>query len=279
MKKVFLIGIILILGISTYYGRTIYKQEEVKSLILYGNIEIRQVDLSFRVSGRIKSMYFEEGDIAQKDDLLAELDDTPYKIVVDKTTAEIAQNQALYNNAVSKYKRNKPLCEKSIVSQQECDDIFNNMNGTKAGLEASQAANKQALNDLKDTQMYAPDTGIIMTRIQEPGAVVNAAQAIYTMSKDNPIWIRAYIPEPQLGNVKYGTKATIHTDSIDPQTQQKRTYDGYVGYISPVAEFTPKTVETSELRTDLVYRIRVYINNSDEYLKQGMPATVEILIQ
>lgn len=114
------------------------------------------------------------------------------------------------------------------------------MNGAKAALDAALAADEHARNNLNDTKMYAPDSGIIMTRIQEPGAVVGTAQPVYTMSKKTPLWIRAYIPETQLANVKYGTAAQIITDSVNPDNGQARAYNGYVGYISPVAEFTPK---------------------------------------
>ena len=115
-----------------------------------------------------------------------------------------------------------------------------------------------------------------MTRIQEPGAVVTPSQPVLTMAKNKPMWVRAYIPEPNLANVKYGLKVKVFTDTTNPQTGKNREYTGWVGYISPVAEFTPKTVQTTDLRTDLVYRIRVYIYDTDEYLRQGMPVTIKI---
>ena len=96
------------------------------------------------------------------------------------------------------------------------------------------------------------------------------------MTKTTPVWIRAYVNETDLGNIKYGQKTKVYTDSINPNTGEKRSYEGYIGYISPVAEFTPKTVQTTDLRTDLVYRIRVYIDNVDDYLRQGMPTTIKI---
>ena len=68
----------------------------------------------------------------------------------------------------------------------------------------------------------------------------------------------------------------VVSDSIDPKTNNKKEYKGYIGYISSVAEFTPKTVQTENLRTSLVYAIRVYINDADDYLKQGMPVTVRL---
>ncbi len=82
--------------------------------------------------------------------------------------------------------------------------------------------------------------------------------------------------ESYLGNIKNNMEVKVVTDSTDKQTNSKKEYSGYIGYVSSVAEFTPKTVQTENLRTSLVYAIRVYINDADEYLKQGMPVTVKI---
>ena len=117
---------------------------------------------------------------------------------------------------------------------------------------------------------YAPNDGIILT-IREPGSVVREADAVYTLSLISPIWIRAFIAEPDLGIVFPGMEAEIYTD-----TKKGTPYKGHVGFISPVAEFTPKTVETTQLRTDLVYRLRIIAENPDQGLRQGMPVTVKL---
>lgn len=96
------------------------------------------------------------------------------------------------------------------------------------------------------------------------------------MAKTHPVWIRAYVNETDLGNIKYGMKVKVLTDTINPNTGEQRVYDGQIGYISPVAEFTPKTVQSTDIRTSLVYRIRVYIQDTDEFLRQGMPTTIKI---
>ena len=137
-------------------------------------------------------------------------------------------------------------------------------------------AAKIAENKLAYTKLIAPEEGIIISRAQEPGATVNASQTIYTLSKVKPMWIRTYISEKQLGNVYPDMPATVLTDTTDPKTGERRTYKGRVGYISPTAEFTPKTVQTEELRTDLVYQIRVYVDEPDKFLRQGMPTTIKL---
>lgn len=275
MKVKLIILILLIVGVSTYFYIT-RKVENKNELTLFGNIEIRQMDLSFRVEGKIAQMLAEEGDKIQKGQLIASLESTTYQANYEKSVADIALNKSQSATAMEKYQRHLPLCKDETTSKQECDELLNSKNTAKSALEAALATSKGAKKNLDDTKIYAPTDGIVMTRIQEPGAVVEPSQAIYTIAKSKPVWVRAYIPETNLANVKYGMKVKVLTDTINPETGKPREYTGWVGYISPVAEFTPKTVQTEDLRTDLVYRIRVYIYDIDEYLRQGMPVTIKI---
>lgn len=272
------IFIILLLICITAIAYVYYKSHKSNKdeLTLYGNIEIRQVDLGFRIEGKIAKMLFEEGDKVKKGDLVAYLDDSTYSANYQKSLAEIQRTKAASIDALSRYKRNVPLCLDNTTSKQDCDNILNAKNETKAAFNSSIASAKYAKANLDDTRIIAPCSGTIMTRVQEPGAIAIPGQPIYTLAKDKPIWIRAYIPETNLANVKYGMKVKVLTDTINPQTNLPREYVGWVGYISPVAEFTPKTVQTTDLRTDLVYRIRVYVYDIDEYLRQGMPVTIKI---
>lgn len=240
-------------------------------LVLYGNIEIRQVDLGFRVAGRIQKMFFEEGDFIKKGDLLAILDNTPYVDVLHQAKANAAAKKVAHKNAAVIFERNYPLCLDTTISKQQCDDFLTAKNQSKADYDAAVAKVASAKTDLRDTAIYAPCDGTVMTRIQEPGSIVSPTQSIYSVAKSKPVWVRAYVPEPDLGRIKYGMKVAVYNDS-----RPKKPYTGWIGFISPIAEFTPKEVETVTLRTDLVYRIRVYIYDVDEYLRQGMPVTVKI---
>lgn len=247
-----------------------------KELTLFGNIEIRQLDLSFQVQGKIKDMFKEEGDYVQKGELIAVIDDRDYRANYNKASANVEVALALKNDAKSKYERQIELCKNNITSKQECTTLLNTKDKTAADYNAMVAQKEYAKNQLDYTKLFAPDEGIIMIRIQEPGATVQTGHGIYTMAKTKPVWVRAYINEVDLGNVKYGQKVKVLTDTIDPKTGRNREYEGQVGYISPVAEFTPKTVQSTDIRTSLVYRIRVYIYDIDEYLRQGMPVTIKI---
>ncbi|MCD7740577.1 MAG: efflux RND transporter periplasmic adaptor subunit, partial [Candidatus Gastranaerophilales bacterium] len=266
--------LILAILVCLYYAKQ--DKNDTKELTLYGNIEIRQVDMSFQVSGQIKEMLKEEGDSVTKGELIALMDDKDYKANADKAEAEAERTLALKNDAQQQYERNYPLCSDNTVSKQDCDTLKNTKDRTKADYDAAIAERDYSKNQLEYTKIYAPEEGIVTVRVQEPGATVTKGQSVYTISKNKPVWIRAYVNETDLGNISYGMKAKILTDSKDPKTGRIREYEGYVGYISPVSEFTPKTVQTADLRTDLVYRIRVYVDDVDEFLRQGMPVTIKI---
>lgn len=276
MKKRAIVAILILLIIAAAVCLLTKKKPNPDELTLYGNIEIRQVDLSFQVPGQISLMLKEEGDSVKKGELVALLDDRDYKSNLEKAAADVLKTSALSKDASSKYARQAPLCADSTVSKQECDTLLNTKNKTKADYDAAVAQKTFAKNQLDYTKIYAPDDGTITVRVQEPGATVNKGQVVYTIAKTKPVWIRAYVNESDLGNIKYGMKARVLTDSKDPKTGQNREYEGRIGYISPVAEFTPKTVESTDLRTDLVYRIRVYVDEIDDFLRQGMPTTIKI---
>lgn len=275
MKKIIIALLLIVLtGTALYVFK--HKKKNPNELTLFGNIEIRQVDLSFQVGGKILKMLKEEGDSVKTGEVVAIMDDRDYKANYEKSNAEADMTKAMSENALSQYERNAPLCPENTISKEECDNLLHTKDETTASYKAALAAKQAAKNNLDYTKVYAPEEGIVTVRIQEPGAVVNEGQPIYTVAKDKPIWIRTYVSETDLGNIKYGMKAKVLTDSVDPSTGKKREYDGWIGYISPVAEFTPKTVQTEDLRTDLVYRVRVYVYDVDKYLRQGMPTTVKV---
>ncbi len=141
----------------------------------------------------------------------------------------------------------------------------------RAKLRAKKAAVSLARIQLKDTKVYAPADGVIQDRIMEPGDMAFPNTPVLTLARTNPVWVRAYIPEANLGKIRLGMKAVITTDSFPG-----RKYKGWVGYISPTAEFTPKNVESPDLRTRLVYQARIFACNPRKELRLGMPATVTV---
>ena len=275
-KKILLLIIVILAVIICFFALKKENKENETELTLYGNIEIRQVDLSFQVPGLVSKLLKEEGDTVKKGELVAVMDESDYDANFKRATAEVDRTLAVQKDATDKYNRYAPLGVDDTVSKQEVESLYNAQNKANAYYKAAVANKDYLSNQLKYTKLYAPEDGTIMVRVVEPGSNVQKGQPVYTMAKTNPVWVRAYINEKELGNIKYGQKVNVYTDTVNPQTGEKREYKGQIGYISPVAEFTPKTVQSTDIRTDLVYRIRVYIDDTDEFLRQGMPVTIKV---
>ncbi|MDR3108258.1 MAG: efflux RND transporter periplasmic adaptor subunit [Planctomycetaceae bacterium] len=292
-----------------------------KTMTLYGNVEIRRVNLGFNVFGQIVEMPFKEGDKILRNSVVARLDRQPYQDDVEIAAAqvkraeanlkklqtgnrpqEIAQAHATLNERIAtldvlnaEVRRAHLLIDKQNISPQEFDNVIASQKEATArkqlaeetlnlliegfrqeDIDAGEAQFAEAKANLKRTQtllgyteLHCPNDGILLTRVEEPGAVVNQGQTVLVLSLQDEVWVYVYLPEPDLGKIAPGMKAKIYTDSAPD-----KPYGGQVGYISPEAEFTPKNVETPRLRTDLVYRVRIIADNPDDGLRQGMPVTV-----
>ena len=314
-----------------YFAITFWRDKQNQTLVLYGNVDIRQVDLGFRVSGRLLKMLFEEGDEIKTGDLIAVLDKGPYEASLAAAQGELAQaaanyaklkhgnryqeieearatvreRQATFENAEILFKRQSEQIKVGSTSQQAYDDALANkiaadallknakealslaeegfrqedIDAGRAALETAKAQLESAKINLQDTEILSPSDGIILTRVREPGAIVAPESIVYTLTLHYPVWIRAYVSETDLGRIKPGMEALVTTDA-----NPDKPFKGQIGFISPQAEFTPKTVETPELRTDLVYRIRIVVNDPEGIivndpegqLRQGMPVTAKI---
>lgn len=216
---------------------------------------------------------------------------------IEQARAQLREREAAFENAQRIYLRRADLVRKGTVSQQEYEDALSARDEAKARLataretlnlalqgfreedvmearatvDAAEAKVALARTRLADTAIEAPADGTVLTRVREPGAIVAQGAPVYSLSLDKPVWIRTYVDEPRLGHIHPGMAVKVFTDS-----RPQRPYRGQVGYISPQAEFTPKNVETTELRTDLVYRLRVIVADPDKGLRQGMPVTVRV---
>ncbi|MBU6383362.1 MAG: efflux RND transporter periplasmic adaptor subunit [Verrucomicrobia bacterium] len=269
LKLLFCIGCVTIAILVTYF--ILKEKKEDGELTLYGNVDVRLVDIGFRVPGRVQQLFFEEGDLVKEGQLMCLLDKTPYDAEYNQAAANV--NATLANLKLSEIllKRRKELIGIGGVSQEDVDSAQANFDQLVANLQLSEASLAVQRDNLTYTEVLAPTDGIILSRIREPGTVVNPGDPVYTLSVLSPVWIRAFVDEPDLGKIYYGMPAEITTDTKDAPV-----YKGQIGFISPMAEFTPKTVETTQLRTDLVYRLRIYAENPDWRLKQGMPVTVKL---
>lgn len=273
MKRIFaaLILVLLAFGFYWLYAQRYTTLPSGDEITLYGNVDIRQVDIAFRVPGQVAQMFFQEGDMVPKGALVAVLDKTPYDHQVRQAEASLDGAKVSLKIADNLLKRRKELIGTGSVSQEDIDTTESTRDLQAAAVQQAEALLAVAKNNLLYTEAYAPTVTSVLTRIREPGSVVKAADPVYTLSVTSPVWIRAYIDEPNLGVVYPGMTAEVITDTVDG-----RIYQGKVGFISPVAEFTPKSVETTQLRTSLVYRIRVYVDHPDFGLRQGMPVTIKL---
>lgn len=328
MKKIIpVIVLIAGAGVAAWWydvpARLGWQTETHREFVLYGDVDIRQVSLGFRVNGRIEKLAVDEGDVIRSGELLAKLDAQPYgyaareaeanvaalratleKLKAGPRPTEIAKARAVYNesladlhNADLALDRAQQLRPQGTISQANLDqataskamaaaradsanealklleegsraeDIAN----AAAQLRAAEATLDSARTSLEDTELRAPNDGVILSRVRETGAVVSPADTVFVLSLTQPVWVRAYVAEPDLGRIHPGMKVEVTSD-----TRPKEAYQGTIGFISPVAEFTPKSVETPELRTDLVYRLRVVIDEPGPDLRQGMPVTVRL---
>jgi HlyD family secretion protein len=290
--------------------------------MLYGNVEIRQVDLSFNAEGTVLDMPKREGDRVKQGETIAELDPATYQSALDlaiarrdaakaqldvllagtrpeqieQARANLAAAQASFANAEATFERQKSLTASNASTKQLLDDARMALDTGRARLDQMQAALTEAVNgprpediaaaraqlraadatvdlsrtQLSHTRLVAPANGTIMTRVIEPGTVVLPATNVYSMALDDEVWVRSFAPEPLLPRVAPGSEVTLSADGVD------RTYRGRIGYVSPAAEFTPKTVETPELRTQLVYRLRIRVEDPDDAVRQGMPITIRL---
>lgn len=274
IKRRILIGLIGIgLGVGlTYWWFKVNKDSEAeKELVLYGNVDIREVRLAFNGSEHISEILVEEGDQVKAGQLLARLDNEYLQVRLERARADLVALKAEAHAAVLSYQRIQALAARKLASAEEAEEADAKRRAASAHVDAAEAVVAEAEQALKDAQLYAPMDGIIRDRIVEVGDFVTPQTPVLTLALLEPVWVRTYLPETYLGKVKPGAPAHISTDSFP-----NKVYQGWVGYISPTAEFTPKNVETPELRTRLVYQVRVHVCNPQFELRLGMPATVTI---
>lgn len=144
---------------------------------------------------------------------------------------------------------------------------------------AQAEASLQAIHDeearleylLSQYELCAPSPGVIRTRLLEVGDMASPAAPVFKLSLLERKWIRVYVKEADLGRIREGQTARVAIDSAP-----ERPLAGQVGYIADTAEFTPKTVQTEELRPSLVYEVRILVEDPGNILRLGMPATVQV---
>jgi len=301
LKKVLPVLIVLVLfaGLSLYFFK---KQESAKGLlILHGRVEGKEMNIGSKVQGRIIRLYKRESDPVKKGELLAELRQDEYLAMLSSAQKEaqaaeetvlmaqsyLLKSQAKLEQAKRDLERYRALFQEGLVSKRDIEIAELNYTSALSELKVNekyvaQAKAKQssALQRLKEvevsyreTKIYTPADGVILSRVAEEGEVVNPGQVIYTMVDLNKLYIKVYIPEPELGKVKLGQQARIYVDAY-----LDRYFNGTLTRVYEQAEFTPKNVETKDERVKLVFGAEVSVDNPEGLLKPGMPADVVLKI-
>ncbi|RZB38320.1 MAG: HlyD family secretion protein [Desulfobacteraceae bacterium Eth-SRB2] len=234
-----------------------------------------------------------EAQIAAQQEVVKRLEAGTRPQEIEQARAEVLAAKAIVRNSMLNFERISKTS--GATSQQALDNARAQFDVDQAQLKVKEkalnlalegprkediAAAKNTLEALKaflsllkirlaDMTLISPSPGIIRNRILEPGEMASPNQPVVTLMLTDPKWVRSYVSEPDLGRINLGMKAKILSDSFPDQS-----FEGWIGFISPVAEFTPKTVETEDLRTKLVYEVRVFVHDSKDLLRLGMPVTV-----
>ena len=323
----YLLGILVIAAIAGLFVYLLTREKEGGNpyLKVSGNIETTEVDVGFKIPGRIVSISVQEGDWVEKEKVLAKLDDEDLrqrfelaqatlrsaqarltKLLTGSRPEEIREAEASFQqaqfdfwNKEAHYERVKVLFEKGVIPKETLDNAetgFKVARATvqrakesfqlvkkgprnediedgKAQVEQAQASLRLTETQLSYTVLHSPIPGVVLVKSGETGEVVNPGTSILTLADIESVWLKAYIPEPDLSRIKWGQEVSITTD-LKPQ----KIYKGKISFISSQAEFTPKQIQTEKERVTLVYRIKIDIPNPDRELKPGMPADGKILL-
>jgi len=230
-------------------------------------------------------MPVDEGSAVKSGTVVATLDDSDYKLGLRRAQAEYAAAKAMVTQAKAHLNLTKSelgritrLADKNLVSPQALEQAQTNNEAAAADLQRANAQVKVttsaldiAQHQLNYVQLTAPNDGIISSRLAEVGEVVPAGKPVFSLAETTRPWVRAYLNETDLSRVRLGQDAEVRVDGMPD-----KVFKGRLSFISPKAEFTPKTVETHALRVDLVYRVRVEVSNPDGALKIGMPADIRL---
>jgi HlyD family secretion protein len=238
-----------------------------------------------------------EAQVASQRQVVARLEAGSRPEEIRKAQADVQAARVDAANALAHYRRQEELVAQHFVAQQQLDDARFALDAARARLKATEealrlvelgpraediaaaratlkayeAAAAVARRDVREGSLIAPSDGVVENRILEVGDMASPQKPVYTLALTAPVWIRTYVAEPDLGKIHLGARAEITTDSY-PDLRER----GWIGFVSPTAQFTPKSVETREVRTALVYQLRVFVCNPRQQLRLGMPATVVI---
>ena len=209
--------------------------------------------------------------------------------------ANTAAAQSAYDKAQRDYSRSQALVTYGAIAASAYDDAVTARKSAEAQLNAAseqelllqngpryeevqsaqeEVTRQQAVIDMsqeavQDLTVYCPLDGFILTKNFEPGEYVNAGSPIATVADMSDCWVKVYVSSSELGTLAVGQKATVRIDALPSQA-----FTGHIKEISDKAEYTPRQSITKNERANLVFYVKVAIDNRDGIMKPGMPADV-----
>lgn len=267
----------------------------------FGNFETTELFLAAEVPGKILQMTKSEGQSFQQNEQLASIDTNQLHLKKQQLLATIdalksklqnvpVQLEVFYDqksNLTRELNRVSQLLTDSAATQKQYDDLKGQLEVTNSQIAATESqlstTNRGLLAEIKPlrwqiaqvedqiqrSQVKAPISGVILERYKEPGELVNPGQPLYKIANMDQLVLRAYVAEDQLTSFQTGDQVTVRAD----KGAQLQDYKGIIQWISPKAEFTPKIIQTKEERINLVYAVKIAVEN-DGSLKLGMPGEV-----
>lgn len=321
--------LLVLAGLAWFWWQRDAANENPHTLVLFGNVDQRQVSLAFNTAERIAELAVREGDKVSAGQVLGRLDVRTPRLRVTQAEAqigvagqalarlkagsrpeEIAQARAALAAAaadaefaaqqLARLQAARDETRGRGVAQQDVDNAaarrkvalaqrdsadkalalaiagprVEDIRQAEAQLAAARADKALAERQIEESELKAPIAAVVRSRLLEPGDIASPQRPVFTLAIVQPKWVRTYVPEPRLSQIRPGMAAQVSTDSAPD-----KPLAGRIGFIASVAEFTPKTVQTEELRTSLVYEVRIEVDDPADTLRLGMPATVRIDLQ
>jgi HlyD family secretion protein len=273
-KRLILAGIVLMVGIVIALFLRFVNSHGQDALMLSGNVEVTEVNLGFKVAGRVQRLFTDEGRAVAQGDRIAALDSAELESLVNQNKASVRNAEAQLEKARKDHDRFTTLYRDGVIASQQMDATKAAYDAATSQLQLSRAALRTSAVRLKDSVVYAPLHGVVLKKNVEEGETVAAGEPVMTIGDLKNPWVKVYIKEDNLGFIKLGQKAEVQVDSFPG-----KKYEGTITYISSEAEFTPRTVQTREERVKLVFGVKVNVKNQHAELKPGMPADVKILLK
>jgi len=321
------LGALVAVGVAAYgYVAFFQATDDPNFVRVSGNLEVTDVEVSFRMPGWVEARPIAEGESIGQGDVVARLESTELAQEVALRTAEVAAFQAELDALVAGSRPQEIAAARAAVARAKAEveraklefgrqkDLFERKLASEQAFVAARSTHEAALATLQEAQEHlnlvqegprqeditrararldqakqslalaetrlgyatlrAPLPGVVLSENVEPGEYVVPGVPVVTIGDLVNTWVRAYVNETDLGRVKLGQPVCVTTD-----TYPDKVYAGKLTFIASEAEFTPKSVQTTEERVKLVYRVKIEIANPAMELKPGMPADAAIWVE